>query len=165
MIIQAPPLSNAHNDCSEVPLPVKGDVQVLGALSKDPLWFFCCSGRVLLERVSSITRKPYLYLLILSPLWWKVLLSYSGRCWVIQLNYFMPLYILNRNHLVTNFGSDNVIVHRTKGCLNNFQRNLKSVLSLRCVLKFQPWNEQIIFCVYISLQASKFCWRRSKKWK
>lgn len=64
---------------------------------------YCCSGCVLLERIASISRKPYLYLFNLSPPWLEVLLAIAAGV-VIQFNCFMPIYIFSHNHLVTTFG-------------------------------------------------------------
>lgn len=115
---------------------------------------FCCccsSGWVLLERISSISRIPYLYLFNLSPSWLEVLLAIAASV-VIQFKYFIPTYIFSYNHLVTTFGqwqSD-----RTKSFLNNSKRNLKCVFSLWKKVQLQPWHGQTIFCLHICLLTS-----------
>lgn len=109
---------------------------------------YCCSGCVLLERISSISRKPYLYLFNLSPPWLEVLLAIAAGV-VIQFNYFMPIYIFSHNHLVTTFGQ-----WQTKSFLNNSKRNLKCIFLLCCMVQLQPWHKQTIFGLHVCLLIS-----------
>lgn len=122
---------------------------------------YCCSGCVLLERISSISRKPYLYLFNLSPPWLEVLLAIAAGV-VIQFNYFMPIYVFSHNHLVTTFGQ--------------WQSDKQRVF---WIIPKEIWNVSFYYAVWSSsnhdtskpslvsmsvcLQAFEFCWRRSQK--
>lgn len=140
---------NTPNACYEILLHVKEDVWAL-EFNTGVFCYCCSSGWVLLERISSISRIPYLYFFNLSP-WLEVFLAIAAS-FVIQFKYFMPTYIFSYNHLVTTFGhwqSD-----RTKSFLNNSKRNLKCVFSLCKKVQLQPWHEQTIFCLHICLLTS-----------
>lgn len=69
------PLSNAQNAYQEIPLPVKEDGQAFGGFL--PGYFtiiIAVALTIIAWKVSSMTRKTYLYLISLSPLWLQVLL-------------------------------------------------------------------------------------------
>lgn len=146
--IQAPPVSNAQYGYYEIPLPMKEDFWLLEFHAGTFCCYCCCSGWISLERFFSITRRPYLFLLILSPLWLEVLLAIAAN---VELCHFihLPLWLVT------------VTVDRAEFS-ESFQKKLEICLFIMVVPQFQPRKEQI---TSICLQGSKFCWRKSQKWR